>query len=415
MSKIFKLSNILIAVLIIGSIFRLAWIIQVNTIPISDFDWYNKLAISLAKGNGYKLFGHYTAYEPIGYPLFISIFYRFLGYNIIIPKFLNVIFSVISIVLIYKISKLLINKQVALLSAFLYSIFPLSIIYTSVLSTEIIFTSIFLMIIYVISINNFSNFHNILLGILIGIASLIKPFMLIFGFVCVFILFIRNRNFKKIIYSVIIINSFVIITISPWTMRNYLVFGRIIPVSTNGGYNMYTNNNPYANGAWQDPFEIKNSPLKKYKNQSDPLWDEIKVEEIGKKYAYNWIINNPKRFIYIGLEKLRRVFLIHDDGYWAVNNLKDGSFKYAYELSNMNRKIHITGIFITFIYLIIIISLVKFRKLTFFDIIFIVVLFFLISIIFVFEGQPRYLFPYWPIFIISISNLTIIVIKLIKK
>jgi len=408
LKKAFKMASDnkwFLLIILIGICLRGLWIKCVPTLPVSDFLLYHKGAISMLQGSGFRIYGYLSAYEPIGYPALLALIYKIFGVNILIAKLANLVLSTGSMILVYFIvKKSLKSNTIALCAMVLIAILPLNIVYTSVLSTEITFTAFYLVVIYMMLLRNKKISGYILLGIILGILSLIKPYMMVFQFVVFMLEVVDTRKLKKPFVNLIIITVFMGITIVPWTIRNYRVFNKVIPISTNGGYNLYVNNNPFATGAWQNPFKIPQSPLAKYKHSEDSFWDEVKVDEEGKKLAYNWIINNPSKFISLGFIKLKNTFITPDGGEWATLNQADNkSFKYVDLVRSVNSKIHSGTIWFVIIYFaILLIKLIRTRTIEILHIIIILNLAFYFAITFVFEGQPRYLFPLWPVFIIII-------------
>lgn len=246
------------------------------------------------------------------------------------------------------------------------------------------------------------------MGIILGILALVKPYMLIYPAVILAMQFLFKGKISKVL-----INNFCIITLSmiviilPWTIRNYIVFDKFIPVSTNGGYNLYVNNNPYANGGWQDPFKFPNSPMLKYKFPDKGFWDEIKVDEEGKKLAVEWMLDNPGKFVKLGFIKLKRVFVIHDSGYWSIKKLQgDIKFPYTTQLSLLNSKIHKFTFALVIIYILsLIIKILRRRRILYVHKIILLNILFYVAVTFVFEGQPRYLFPLWPFYAMIVGYL----------
>jgi 4-amino-4-deoxy-L-arabinose transferase-like glycosyltransferase len=48
----------------------------------------------------------------------------------------------------------------------------------------------------------------------------------------------------------VVIVAAAVLTVLPWTIRNYFVFGRLIPITTNTAINLYMGNNPSATGRY---------------------------------------------------------------------------------------------------------------------------------------------------------------------
>ena len=82
------------------------------------------------------------------------------------------------------------------------------------------------------------------------------------------------------------------VIVAPWTIRNYFVFHRLIPVSTNDGTNMWIGNNPQANGAFFWPRDPAANPLIQLVTT-----DEVAAEELGRRLAVDYLIHNPERVL----------------------------------------------------------------------------------------------------------------------
>jgi len=73
--------------------------------------------------------------------------------------------------------------------------------------------------------------------------------------------------------------------LSPWTIRNYREFGRVVLVSTNGGANMWMGNNPDTTGHYQLP-----PPMRP--DQNEAQWDK----DLGEQ-AKAYIKKEPVAFV----------------------------------------------------------------------------------------------------------------------
>jgi hypothetical protein len=86
------------------------------------------------------------------------------------------------------------------------------------------------------------------LGVLFGLQILVRPDILLgmifFGALLLALLKNKKEFWTGFALSVLIALAMV----SPWTIRNYNVFGRFVLVSANSGYNLYLGNNPAAYG-----------------------------------------------------------------------------------------------------------------------------------------------------------------------
>jgi MFS family permease len=106
---------------------------------------------------------------------------------------------------------------------------------------------------------------SILLGLTIGIASLNHGGSLLLGPLCVLTILMslgfRNTSAWRASLLIVLIAS---ILLSPWTVRNYLVFGKFIPVRSGFGFMLYLGNPGLARTFTPD--------LKFEADSSAPLW-----------------------------------------------------------------------------------------------------------------------------------------------
>jgi len=90
--------------------------------------------------------------------------------------------------------------------------------------------------------------------------------------------------------------------IIPWTIRNYVVFHEVVLISTNGGLNLFTGNNPGATGHWERAEEN----LAFYAPQSELEGvSEVQSDKIMRKAALTFIRQNPTRFLVLAMQKFR--------------------------------------------------------------------------------------------------------------
>jgi hypothetical protein len=96
--------------------------------------------------------------------------------------------------------------------------------------------------------------------------------------------------------------------VGSWTVRNYLQFGQVITIATNGGYNFWQTNQPYADGNdtyW--PFVPMDDP----EFQTMKYGDEFTKNREGYRYAIAYLKANPDHLLKMLPTKL--FWLYHTD------------------------------------------------------------------------------------------------------
>lgn len=280
---------------------RLTWNLTVHTYPISDFAWYHERAVGLIQGEGYSVHGRPTAYWPIGYPLFLAMLYKVFGPHFYVAKAFNIMMGSATVGLTFLLGRNLCGFAGGLGAGILLAILPSQIEWTSVLCSEVLYTFLLVTFLYVFTLRRPEEqnwIHPLASGVLLGLACIVRPASLLLpGFLWLLYLFPTKHFRRGVVLGGILVTS-ALLTISPLTIRNYIVFKSFIPVSTNGGMNLWQGNNPNATGGYYWPSDPKSNPLTPY------LHDEVKRDQIARKLALDFIRNNPEKFFKLGFVKL---------------------------------------------------------------------------------------------------------------
>lgn len=169
-------------ILICGFILRGLWLLNVKSIPISDFSVIYECGQEFLNGNTGMFWGHsYIARFP---HLTIMVLYMalmikiFPTNNIVMMKLVNLALGVLTIYIIYLLVKELFDsKKRGIYAASLASIFPPFITYTGVFCTENVAIPLYLLSIYFFILvikNKKSKYYLISSGILLSIGNLFR-------------------------------------------------------------------------------------------------------------------------------------------------------------------------------------------------------------------------------------------------
>ena len=155
---------------------------------------------------------------------------------------IQLILSIFSIFIIYKILQKLFSKKFSLLGTLIYSFFPLNIYAVSQISS--ITLQMFLINVFIFSfIKIFKNFDlkNItLFSTSSALLILLRGEFFVFVILSLGYLFLNN--FKNL-WKITGIGLLIIMLISPYLYRNYKIFG-VITITKSSGYNLLKGNHP---------------------------------------------------------------------------------------------------------------------------------------------------------------------------
>ncbi|AKA72391.1 membrane protein [Clostridium scatologenes] len=377
--------------IILGIFLSIIWIAVVNTKLESDFKYYYEIATDIANGLTWG-----DTYTSIGYSIVLGGIFKLFGASLLKAKIFNIVLTFICYVCFMNILKKLdINEKDRRIIFALFVFFPNNIFYNSILATEILFTAILLIITLIYFTK--CRYKYILMGILCGLNTMIKPFFLVFFFAVFLIEFIINKKFFGALKNSLIILIMTSLVIAPWVYRNTKMMGEFTFVSNNGGIVLYINNNSDNKfGRWMPVENVKNSIVntKEYKEANATEKDKMLA-----KAAKSWIKTHPIRFIVLGFERLLNNYFLGDDILYVTygTGMKIYVIVILFILTNIIRNI----IFIPAVIYILkksfsILNHIIKRKnyeLDKFELYNVVLFFMFSTIYFLTEGQGRYAFP----------------------
>jgi len=330
-----------LVIIILSTILKFWWINSIPLSPLYDFETFYRVAVNLFEGKGFTLDGYPWAFQSYGYPMFLSLFFRLVNdCSIFTAKVFNVICSTLTLPFIYLIFNKVFNKKsITWLCFIVFAFLPNNLSYVNVLGSEILsvllLSVIICMNLYLTRENRIYNF--IIQGFLIGLLSLVKPFFMAYPIVLIFIYFIKEKNLKKpAIIGVSLIAGFLIVMI-PSCIKNYMAFGKVFPISYNGGYTLYINNNSEnVRGTWMNAFKVPARDEFKQKLADVGFYYDVDHQtektqnlrnpyssDIFQKEAIRWIISHPGEFITLGCLRIVNVFFdgASDVQLWGFENL----------------------------------------------------------------------------------------------
>jgi 4-amino-4-deoxy-L-arabinose transferase-like glycosyltransferase len=154
----------------------------------------------------------------------------------------------------------------------------------------------------------------ILSGALMGAAVLTRAEFIAYPlFLSMYLLFYTCRfSIRKFFMKYFLIYFFIALTMAPWTLRNYIVFKKFIPLSNSRGFGFLYGNNPSARGGWAVP-----------KNMSEiaarGTTGECEKDRIYMQEAIRYIKTHPKRGAMLLFRKIAVHWLPFENG-WKVFN-----------------------------------------------------------------------------------------------
>lgn len=301
------------AAILSGLILRILWIVVVPPVQTSDYVRYLQAARNLLATNTYTefLMGHnFRAFTPPGLPFLLAVGMKVFGDNAWMPAVLNCVLYVLSAILVAMISRRVAGERVAMFATGLFAIWPTDIGLTGLAASEPLFIFLLLLACYFVFLPEKSSWGwSALSGVAAGLATLTRPTALLLPVLWAVATLIYGSGSKRW-RNLIIASTLLVVTVAPWTVRNYQALGAFVPVSTNGGDVFYRANNPQATGSWT---------LKGERDLTPYLDNEARWNKTAFAWGKEWVVAHPAGFLKLAVRK-QYFFLGSDEAgtYWSV-------------------------------------------------------------------------------------------------
>ena len=305
--------NQLAVVILVGLIVRVCWLVLVPPVQVSDYQRYLNAARNLLANRVYveDIQGHiFHAFTPPGLPMVLAGGLWIFGDHAWTPGILNLIFFVLSSFLIAAIANRIFGRRAAILSVCLFAIWPSYVALTGMAASEPLFVFLLLGACFFLFLAPGAALQwSPICGVAAGLATLTRPTALTLPVLWIAAILLLGLK-REWIKSVAIATVFLAVTIAPWTIRNYRVFGTFVAVSTNGGDVFYRSNNPLATGSWTARGE---------RDLSAYMENEVSWNKTGFAWGKDWVRTHPMEFLKLAIRK-EFIFLGSDETgvYWAI-------------------------------------------------------------------------------------------------
>ncbi|MFA5392893.1 MAG: glycosyltransferase family 39 protein [Candidatus Ratteibacteria bacterium] len=240
---------ILFAILFLGLLLRLSYLFEFRQTPFFNAQLLSGLDQRTWDEIGAKVVSHpwivdgSPFYQPPGYAYFLAVIYRIFGmHNYLAVGIIQVLLDLLAAFLIFLIGKRLWNDWVGLIACVLYSCYRPFIYYSATLLSDsfVLFTNVLcLFLVYWTLEYPERKIRWLLAGLSFGLAAIVKPTILLFLSFSFFLTFFSPKGREMVrgkpffISPLLFLLGFFLL-VAPVIMRNSLLAGKFVTISTNG-------------------------------------------------------------------------------------------------------------------------------------------------------------------------------------
>jgi 4-amino-4-deoxy-L-arabinose transferase-like glycosyltransferase len=277
-----------------------------------------RIGRSVALGQGFSNpYGGSTgtsAWEPPPYPYLIGGVFKIFGIYTYASAWvllsINSLLAALTTIPVYLIAHRTFGPRVAIWSARAWAFNPYFWYWSIHWIWDTTFTPLMLALIFLVSLElaapelePWPGWRGwILFGALWGVGALANPTMLAFLPFCG--LWVWRQRYRQGLPSLpgVALSSFVFfVVLSPWLVRNYEIFGRVVFIRDDFGLQLRIGNNKLADGMLIATLQPN---LNKLELEKFERLGEIAYEADCRRLAFDWIRANPRRFAIISVKRL---------------------------------------------------------------------------------------------------------------
>lgn len=338
-----KLEKFLIPVTLVGLILRIIPVLLTHSLGISldDMFQYDMLARSIVNGNGYRWYAyedlrmlepyvHFNlsspGYDPVRgvptsfraplYPAFLALIYLFAGTGPgrffavrLVQAGLGALLPFLTGFLCMRLFPD--RKSPAVIAAWVVACYPLLIVYPIGLASENIFFILVLASLFLLirTIDDPTVFNFILSGLFLALGALTRSVFLSAGALAVLWTWYILKEKRGAIMMALVI----LVTLSPWVVRNSMLHHKLSGLESSLGYNLYVGYHPDSDGSFT--FGPSLSLLS--------ILDDAERDRVGFQQAMVFIRSRPMRFFQLLLNRLGFFFGLEKRAlmYFYSNNM----------------------------------------------------------------------------------------------
>ncbi len=300
----------LLAIVVLAFAVRLAVVVHTGERPLVDDETgYDAIAFNLVSGHGYQVGvgenRHPTAGRGPSFVLFVAAFYALFGHHMVPPLVGQCVLEVFSCLLVYWIAgRLFASKRASLVAAALYAIYPPFVINSGQLITETFTNLTFLGAVaaFLQYLERRRARDLVLAGVAVGLCALNKPHVAPIAALLPLIA-LPELGWKKAIRTAAVATIVTALVMTPWIVRNAIVFDKFVPGVSTVGFTFWGGTAPVGGirmiGSVSDP-AVPDS-LGDYVGSFD---NEIEQSEWFMRDGIRVIKSDPWRYARLSFRKI---------------------------------------------------------------------------------------------------------------
>ncbi|MCX5835241.1 MAG: glycosyltransferase family 39 protein [Deltaproteobacteria bacterium] len=304
---------LIVLIVVVALALRLAVLFALPPVdPVADAREYDELALSILAGNGFaRPDGEPTAFRPPLYPAFLALIYFVFGHHYMPVQLIQAVLLALTCALAFLIGREIYSERVACIAGIGCAFYPMLILPAYEILSEALFVFLFTLTLFLLLKCREKRGLVPWAGFSLALASITKPFALFA--LPFFIYWLWRQRSGAGARSIALFVLVFMLCLVPWTVRNYRVSGKFVPIATVGGITFY---NSYILAPQGPGF----NSLEQVPPEFFFLNDEVAQSRYLVRHTVKYISDNPTKMLPLAFLKV--FLLVYPlDGYWYVISL----------------------------------------------------------------------------------------------
>lgn len=219
-------------------------------------------------------------------------------------RFLQSIFGIVNVLLVYVLARRLGGVRSGLLAATVMALYPMLIYFNALVLTEALATTFVLLILCLWDtyLHEGREIYLFLTGLALGLAALHKASLglLIMPLFMWTVIVRSGTGWQLHLRLATILLAGYLLLLGPWVWRNYNELGSLVPFSTMAGFTLYESTGPGADGG-------PNHGKVTFPPETDNL-DEVSRDRALKRAVWAEVKRDPSRALWLSVRKFARTW-----------------------------------------------------------------------------------------------------------
>ncbi len=234
---------------------RILYLLEISSMPgfehpMVDEKWHWEWAASIVNES---FFGDGDWFRAPLYPYFLALLHWITGGAVFWAKILQVFLCGVTAWFVFRLSEHLFGHTTAIAAGLIYSFYGTLIFYESMFLIPVLFVMLLVWGMYRMIVYRDSQSWTSwpVVGLIFGLAAISRPnILLAVPFLLLWLIMRQGSSmgWGNRLRRPLLVLAGIVICIAPVTIRNAVVTGEFVLISTQGGVNLYLGNNPEADG-----------------------------------------------------------------------------------------------------------------------------------------------------------------------